>query len=281
MKHTFVLLVMAIICSNFCLAKQASFRDLHSDTWVATDALGRQLPDYEECGPPRPDRYVGMFYFLWLGAHGNGGPYDITKLLAENPKDPAYGPRGAFHHWGEPELGYYLSDSEYVVRKHAQMLSNAGIDTLIFDVTNGFTYTENYMKLCKIYRDIRNNGAETPQICFLAHSGSAKVITKLYNDFYAKGLYRELWFYWKGKPLILGDPKGLDPNIAKFFTTRDCWAWTHGKDTWQWLEHYPQRYAWHESADKPEEVAVCAAQHPTSNIGRSYLDGKQPEYNTW
>ena len=41
----------------------AEYRDLYADTWVATDAIGRSLPDYEEVGPPRENRIVGMFYW--------------------------------------------------------------------------------------------------------------------------------------------------------------------------------------------------------------------------
>ena len=41
--------------------------DTYSDTWVATDALGRRLPTYAEVGPPRKNRTVGLFYFLWHG----------------------------------------------------------------------------------------------------------------------------------------------------------------------------------------------------------------------
>lgn len=89
-----------------------------SDTWVATDALGRKLPGYDECGPSRENKYVGIFYFNWLGQHGQDGPYDITKILKDNPNDPKWGPEHAFHHWGEPELGYYVSDDEWVIRRY-------------------------------------------------------------------------------------------------------------------------------------------------------------------
>ena len=252
-------------------------RDLMSDTWVATDALGRELPGHDECGPVRANRTVGLFYFLWLGQHGTGGPFDITELLKADPHDPAWGPVGAFHHWGQSELGYYLSDSAYVIRKHASMLADAGIDVVIFDVTNAVTYAAVYLKLCEIYRQLRAEGRPTPQICFLTHSSATRTIETLYRDFYAKDLYRELWFYWKGKPLILGGATDeLPAEIAAFFTHRDCWAWTHGQDTWQWLDHPEMRYGWHESPDKPEELAVSVAQHPTTNIGRSCHNGVQP-----
>ncbi len=253
--------------------------DLQSDTWVGTDALGRELPGAEQCPAPREGKFVGLFYFLWLGTHGQGGPYDITKLLAENPENPAYAGPGAFHHWGQSELGYYLSDSEYVIRKHAQMIADAGVDTLIFDVTNAVTYEPVYTKLCAVYTQMRAEGTATPQICFMTHSNAAATMQKLYDEFYAKGLYKELWFYWKGKPLLLGDPAGVSPEVKEFFSLRDCWAWVGGQDTWNWLEHSPQKIAWHESPDKPEEVSVCVAQHPTGNIGRSNQNGVQPPHD--
>ncbi|MBN2842942.1 MAG: hypothetical protein JXM68_07620, partial [Sedimentisphaerales bacterium] len=89
----------------------------------------------------------------------------------------------------------------------------------------------------------------------------------------------DLWFIWKGKPLILGDPAGVSEQVKQFFTLRDCWAWVGGQDTWNWLDHTPQKIAWHESADKPEEVSVCVAQHPTGNIGRSNQNGAQPPHD--
>src|SRR4051812_20124582 len=84
-------------------AKPASW-DTFADTWVASDALNRSLPTFAEVGPPRPDRTVGMFYFLWLGPHLNGGPWDITSIIAHNPgamtnkASPPWGPLHAPHH---------------------------------------------------------------------------------------------------------------------------------------------------------------------------------------
>ena len=119
---------------------------------TARYAMSRALPGYVECGPPRDGRCVGIFYFLWLGDLGPGGPYDITKILAANPTNPAWGPPDAFHHWGESELGYYRSSDEYVIRKHGRMLSDAGMDVVILDVTNGWTYRSRYLTLCSVFR---------------------------------------------------------------------------------------------------------------------------------
>ena len=57
-----------------------------ADTLVATDGLGRTLPTAAECGPPKPGKQVGIFYFLWLGEHAGDGPWDVTKILARDPQ---------------------------------------------------------------------------------------------------------------------------------------------------------------------------------------------------
>jgi hypothetical protein len=114
--------------------------DTFSDTWTATDALGRTPIDHAQAGPPRAGKFVGIFYFLWLGQHGTDGPYNITKILAKDPdalrhpSSPLWGPQNHFHHWGKPLFGYYVSDDAWVIQKHAQMLSDAGVDAIAFDV---------------------------------------------------------------------------------------------------------------------------------------------------
>lgn len=274
-----ILLIVLVLLGAFAVGAEA---DLLSDTWVATDALGRKLPGYDECGPPRKGKVVGIFYFLWSGYHGTGGPYDITKITAANPDNPQWGPPGAFHHWGETEIGYYLSKDEWVIRRHCSMLVDAGVDVLIFDVTNGFTYDAEYLTLCQVFTQIRSEGGRTPQFCFIANSGSDSVVQRLYDNFYSKNLYPELWFRWHGKPLIMASPERLGEPLRSFFTFRQSWAWHDpngwfgdGRDKWPWLDSYPQAFGWHEPS-KPEAMAVCVAQHPTTNIGRSFHDGKQP-----
>lgn len=253
-----------------------AFRDLYSDTWVATDALGRQLPTAAAVPTPRQDRYVGMFYFLWHGQHGKTGPYDITKIIADPANHPWGGP-GAFHWWGEPAVGYFLADDPWVHRKNLHMLADAGVDVLFFDVTNAFTYPDIYKGVCKIAAEMRQAGDPTPQIAFITHAGPGKTVTQLYNDFYAKGLYKDLWFQWDGKPLILGNKNGkmdgdasMDPKVVDFFTWRNSWAWDPGQDKWQWIDKYPQRAGWHDDPKVPEEVPVNVAGHPVDSLGRSY-----------
>jgi len=196
--------------------------DTYADTWVATDALGRSLPTCQEAGQPRAGKSVGMFYFLWHGEHGQQGPFDISRILAEYPgapsvsNSPPWGPKFAMHHWGEPIFGYYLSDDEAVIRKHAQMLADAGVDVVIFDVTNGWTYPKSYQALMRAFAEVRACGGRTPQIAFLCpfrnpppESMRSKVVQRLWEDVYKPGLHPELWFRWQGKPLLLTNPDSL------------------------------------------------------------------------
>lgn len=268
------MLVMLLLAPG--LSAGAVDWDTKSDTWVATDALGRTLPGYSDCGPLREGKYVGIFYFLWLGQHGTNGPYDLTKLLAANPTNPAYGAVSKFHHWGESELGYYLSNDTYVMRKHCQMLADAGVDTLIFDVTNGYSYKNNYMSLLSVYQDIRNHGGKTPQVCFLVNPDNNALVSTIYNDLYSKNLYPDLWFRWLGKPLILTKPDGLSSTLQNFFTFRKTWAWSAGtQDNWTWLDNYPQVPGWH-TPGVSEEISVSVAGHPTTFRGRSLHNDAQP-----
>ena len=108
------------------------YRDLQSDTWVATDALGRALPGYAECGPRKGDRFVGMFYFVTHNNNGaKEGPYNVTEILAADPVNPRWG--GGTHYWGEPETGYYIMKDEWMIRRHARQLVDAGVDVIILD----------------------------------------------------------------------------------------------------------------------------------------------------
>lgn len=272
---------------------------VHHGNLVGTDALGRVLPTSKEVGLPRKDKFVGMFYFLWLGAHANEGPYDITKILASNPnamnepENSAWGPHNAFHHWGESIYGYYRSDDPWVLRKHAHLLADAGVDTVIFDASNGFTYKDEYMALCKEWSTVRSEGGRTPQIAFLcpfgnANNGATNTVKTLWDDLYSKGLYKDLWFKWKGKPLIMVDPASVDSQMREFFTFRQpipsYYSGPSGPDQWGWLEVYPQ-HVFKDAKGNAEQMTVGVGQNGTNDRlcafsegvghGRSWHGGKE------
>lgn len=185
-----------------------------ADTWTATDGLGRRVATHADVGPPRPNRHVVLFYFLWLGFVTPDGPYDISKILTANPDamqepdNPAWGPLTHAHYWAEPYFGYYQSTDPWVIRRHARMLADAGVDAVYFDVTNQVTYPESYHALLDAFAEVRAAGGTTPQIGFLTPFGSpAAVVQTLYDDLYSQGTHSELWFKVDGKPLMLADPE--------------------------------------------------------------------------
>ena len=53
--------------------------------FAAVDDLGRELPDSSLVGiyGSKGEFYVGMFYFMWLGEHGDNGVFDINKIIKE------------------------------------------------------------------------------------------------------------------------------------------------------------------------------------------------------
>ncbi|CEK17423.1 hypothetical protein CWRG_01830 [Chthonomonas calidirosea] len=267
-------------------------RDLAFDTWVGVDALGRKLPTATDTHPPRR-RFVGIFYFItqgMLARYDAGGHatydeprnlHDNTEIIRELHGDPLTKPQGwqpyAVYWWGEPAVGYYMADDPWVIRHNLQMLEEAGVDVILFDVTNALTYQPVYLQIMAVAEQMRLQGNPTPQFAFVTHSRGGYTVTKLYNDFYSRNLFPDLWFYWQGKPLILGDKNAkmddgspLDPKIRDFFTWRYSWAWDPGQDKWQWIDNYPQRWGWHTDPNAPEELPVAVASHPVNDIGRSY-----------
>lgn len=274
------------MCLLLFLAMSAMpvFAQLPAVPWSATDGLGRELPDAELCGPRREGKFVGIFYFLWLGGHEQGGPFNVTEIMKQPEGKRQWGKKNLFHFWDEPRFGYYLMDDEWVIAKHAQMLADAGVDVVVFDVTNRFTYKKHYLKLCEVFADIRAKGGRTPQVSFLFNSKHVVATQEVFEDFYKPGLHADLWFMWKGKPLLMTNPEGQSQEVLDFFSIRRSWAWPtrknwfgDGKDKWPWIANTPQEYGWHESPEKPEQVAVAAASHPVNSIGRSHKNGKQPK----
>jgi len=260
------------------------------DNWVATDALGRTLPTYAEAGAKKTNKVVGVFYYTWLGAHGDK-VWSIPDILKQYPSDPlspsnpGWGGYGEFHFWGEPEHGYYRSEDPWVIRRDLQMLSNAKVDFLYIDMTNGYPYIETVKTLCKVSLQMRKEGIYTPQIMFFSYANSGRVMNDLYDQFYSNSLYEDLWFKWDGKPAILGVSTDtvLRPEVKNYFNIKLSWAWTNTKteaNHWQWIDTTPQDYGWSINSATPEQICVSVASHPNSSIGKSYSNGKQPTVNS-
>ena len=283
-----------------CAAGAAEFRgkpyeggDVLADTWVATDGLGRVMPGSRECGPVKKDKWVGIFYWTWHTPRG--GPFDNTKILTASEGGVVHWPTNdEAHHWGEPELGYYLMTDPFVIRKHASLLADAGVDVMLFDTTNPpFTWKEEYEALCREYTAMRRQGARTPAIAFIAPFGDPRPVTdQLWRDLYQLGLWKELWFMWDGKPLLLANKEFIkDNSMLDFFTFRrpmpDYWIGPTGPDQWSWLEVYPQ-HVFKNSRGEAEQMSVGVAQnalpqtpgpapmsHKAGAMGRSWHQGRR------
>ena len=157
------------------------------------DGLGRKLPMIDEVGPRRPDRYVGIFYFVHKGPENSGQPINVTEVLEKYPeasKDfnhTAWGPPGSVYHWGEPLFGYYLTDDEWVIRKHIEMLTYADIDFLVFDTTNRLTFKHNCKTIISILNEYVQEGWKVPQIVYYTNTRSGETIREIYEDIYKTG----------------------------------------------------------------------------------------------
>jgi len=253
--------------------------DVNADTWVAADSQGRELPLYSDVGDLREDKISAMYYVLWFGSENRmyHPPYDVTELIDEAVtngwSEPAWlGNPLDFYYWAEPELGYYHSSDDYVMRKHAYMLANSGLDLLVLEATNISPYTPFYFVLLDVFRDVRERGGNTPQICFWIVPSLADVV---YTDLYQAGIYADQWFYWLGKPLLLPvqymlNDSPLSSTVENYFTVRPLWDHLTGQDVWSGGHYYPQGYVWHESSDKAEQMAVTVGRHATTDTGRSY-----------
>jgi hypothetical protein len=200
------------------------YRDIYADTWVATDALGREMPSFEEIGALKDDkrRVVGIFYITWhtQGLKNLPQPYraNVTTILEEDPAARLDANHTLWYtnsyHWGEPEMGYFLSQDEWVIRKDISMLADAGVDLLVMDVTNAVRYWDEWDVTFKVMQQMIEEGNKVPRFCFWAFNGPViTVVQDLYDRIYKEEKYKDLWFYWDGKPLLLynGSPE-FDAN---------------------------------------------------------------------
>ncbi len=276
------LLALWFLVPSTCPAQEVAARSSPVPPWPATDGLGRSLPMAGEVPGPRADRFVGMFYFLWHDNRGGkrpegDGPYDVSKILAvdpdavRHPESKLWGPIGMYHYWAEPLYGYYLSADPWVIRRHARLLADAGVDTLIFDATNAQTYPEVYTRLCEVFAEVRASGGRTPQIAFMVNTNAGQTARRLDRDLYRPGRFRDLWFIWEGKPLLLCDPAEAPPELRESFTLRKAhWPFTlvNTPYAWHWEATYPQPYGYTDDPKRPEQVNVSVAQNLRDSDGR-------------
>ena len=282
MKELFKRIICILCCCGMYINMQSQ-QLVNSDQWAATDALGRKVIDYSEALAKRENKYVAIFYWTWhQGSDDTNYPVkNITEIVRQYPEamadynHPAWGDKKpGFFYWEQPLMGYYRTTDPWVLRKHAELLADAGIDAVFFDCTNGsFTWKDSYEILMKTWESAMKDGVKVPKIAFMLPFGavpnSLVSLRQLYEDIYKTGRYKNLWFNWKGKPCIMAYPDNLtndpiDQEIAQFFTFRpgqpDYVNGPTRNDQWGWLEVYPQ-HGYVKTTGGYEEVTVGVAQN--------------------
>ena len=296
MKIHKILIFVLLLLSSLCVKGQN-----YANSHPATDALGRKLPTFEEVGAPRKGKYVGLFYWTW---HTNFAHMDVcipSQYIAKAPEaaedynHPIWRKDITSHFWGEPLFGFYRDTDKWVLRKHAEMLADAGVDVLFFDCTNGnFTWRESYRALCEVFLQARRDGVNTPQIAFMLAfgptQGAYEAIVSIYEDLYKSSEYQELFFIWDGKPLIMAYPEmlsdvegdkertRLNREIRNYFTFRPGQpvynVGPQRKDHWGWLEIYPQHGFALKADGGFEQATVGVSQNWTAHNGLSAMNMK-------
>jgi hypothetical protein len=123
----------------------------------------------------------------------------------------------------------------------------------------------------------------------MVNTQAGKTAEELYRDLYASGSFKELWFRWRGKPLLICDPAEASPALKQFFTLRKAhWPFklVNTPYAWHWESTYPQVYGYTDDPNQPEQVNVAVAQNlrdrdgQVTNMsngdarGRSFHDGR-------
>jgi len=221
---------------------------------AGVDALGRQT-----VSAGKSEKQVGLFYFLWLGQHSSSPPLcDNTKLVAAHPEavqsEEAWMAAGGlglwdFHHWGEPLFGYYTSSDAWVYRKHCQMLTDAGVDFLVFDTTNASIYENAVRTLISVWYEYLEAGWDVPKLAFYTNTKSGETMNRIYDAYYnnaeLRALYPrldELWYRWcdSDRPMIVGDVNDAEirPEVREFFRIKQS-QWPNAEkqsDGFPWME---------------------------------------------
>ncbi len=244
------------------------------------DALGRALP--ENVPAPRENRYVGIFYFLWLGECGRHAPYDVSRILAADPQagykpdSPVWGDEGVYHHWGEPFYGYYYSSDEWVIRRHMKLLTQADVDFLFFDTTNAGIYTRNVKIILKVLHEYHQRGLKAPQVMFYTNTRSGNTVQRIYEAIYKPGICPDTWFCYEGKPVIIAKPEECSAECREFFNIKLAqWPNEPDKDGgWPWMDFTKPQRLFNNLKGEPEAINVSIAQHPQLRFGDSAMYGE-------
>lgn len=304
---TVAVLFLLTGCGNTESARTEDLRNLTEAEYTVyslsgTDSLGRS---FSAIDGEKEGKYVGVFYFLWCGAHSTN-PYSVTYLL-ENDPDALWATTGSdnynaemsrtglYHYWGEPLYGYYHQMDPWVVSRHIEMFINASVDFLALDTTNGVTYDAQVYLLLETLLKYQQQGFKVPQVMFMTKTNDINTVSYLYDKWYENDeygdRYDDLWFAPGGKPMISTTPYGWtnddwsDDQNAEYTAVRDYFDIKYN----QWPDETtnPNGFAWMEFTypqpvhKKSRMINVSVAQHTSSKMSnQSQNRGRSFNYST-
>ena len=258
------------------------------DTWVFTDGLGRVSLTNKDVGDLKEDKTLAMFFWTWhIDNFVNHEVTNLQKTLEEYPDimrdydNPFWADKHSFW-WNESIYGFYRGNDQWVLRKQAELLANAGVDVIFTDNTNnGMTWRDAYTALLEEWDDAMSDGLKTPKLSFMLPFWDKEYtnvqMQSIYLDIFRADKYQNLWFYWDDKPMIMamqdsfGGNTALDKEIRNFFTFRAGQpAYKIAQEdvktaNWGWLSMYPQAVYYAKAGDvkrgNPEQITVGIAQN--------------------
>ncbi len=262
----------------------------YSSTWAAADMLGRKLPDSSTIKNPEKEKTVGLFYWTWHASRGKlkGGSANNQLIIDTYPGDESeikndynyYRWQGGL--WNESIYGYYQGFDTWVMRKQLELFAAADVDALFFDTTNSYhTFVGGYIPLAQEIHNMKKQGIKAPGIAFMLPftdiPNTTRALEDIYGTMYQQGLYSDAWFYWEGKPFVMGMKRAVTgtavteqqeayhEEIRNFFTFRagqpSYFTGPTDSDQWPWLEVYPQHGFGKTKDGGVEAVAVGVAQN--------------------
>lgn len=279
----------------------------------STDANGRYFTEVDGFDK---DKKVGIFYFLWIGQHdqknagADGCSWD-SSLLSETELK-ANTEVGVFHYWNKPLYDYYNSEDPWVFRKHLELFVMAGIDYLVFDVSNSYYYKKVCDNIFPVAVEYAEQGWKIPKFIFYCHTKTKSIImgkgdgtdadlgeNGIYKDFYdpnnpALRKYDCLWYTEEDngernierKPWIIVKNNGkgdeasqnfseCSKEVKDFFYTRELrWSGEHAADA-EWV--FPS------DIDDPIEhkgmLSVSVAQHTSGAFSDSVFENGRRDSN--
>ncbi len=233
------------------------------------------------------ERLVGIAYSTW---HNAGRSWGVST-------------------WDMPLCGPYMSDDENILRYHAELLRDAGVDFVFIDWSNNTNYDPVTMrdqrddfrmieeatdKLFDVWKTVEG----APKICIFVgpgHQGPEtiengnhqKKVDQVWRDYVTNPDRADMYFAYQGKPLLIC--YGATPTM---YTAKPASMWDDQRYTVRWITGYVGQqselykkktlvstgyWSWEERGaqtytlfnNQVEAVTVCASTRQQSEPGDS------------